>query len=115
MIGAMEPASVASIGTAEVAGGLPRQAKAGTELRRFFRRFIPVGGFVFDIGAHAGNWVDTFRRLVARVVVLEPQPDLVDFLQRRNGQDEYVMLCSQTALGASRGRPGQWPAHESPL
>ena len=31
----------------------------------------------FDVGSHAGNRVRAFRRLGARVVAVEPQPDLV--------------------------------------
>jgi FkbM family methyltransferase len=74
----------------------------GAQLRRFYRRFVPLGGLAFDVGAHAGNRVSTFRRLGARVVALEPQPDFVHLLQRRFGQDAQVTLLPQ-ALGRAPG------------
>lgn len=74
----------------------------GVQLRRFYRRFVPAGGLAFDVGAHAGNRVATFRQLGARVVALEPQPDFVRLLQRRFGQDAQVTLLPQ-ALGRAPG------------
>jgi FkbM family methyltransferase len=41
---------------------------------RLYRRFVASGDLVFDIGAHVGDRVGSFRRLGARVVALEPQP-----------------------------------------
>jgi FkbM family methyltransferase len=74
----------------------------GAQLRRFYRRFVPAGGLAFDIGAHVGNRVATFRQLGARVVALEPQPDFVRWLQRRFGHDAQVTLLPQ-ALGRAHG------------
>lgn len=74
----------------------------GVQLRRFYRRFVPARGLAFDVGAHAGNRVATFRQLGARVVALEPQPDFVRLLQRRFGQDAQVTLLPQ-ALGRAPG------------
>jgi FkbM family methyltransferase len=74
----------------------------GAQLRRFYRRFVPAGGLAFDIGAHAGNRVATFRQLGARVVALEPQPDFVRLLRRRFGRDARVTLLPQ-ALGRAAG------------
>lgn len=79
--------------------GIPWRAY---QLRRFYARFVPSDGLAFDIGAHTGNRVETFRQLGARVVALEPQPELVAFLQRRHGRDEQVVLCAQ-AVGRQRG------------
>ncbi|MFY1650640.1 FkbM family methyltransferase [Solwaraspora sp. WMMB762] len=39
-----------------------------------YRRFVAPGDLVFDIGAHVGDRVGSFRRLGARVVAVEPQP-----------------------------------------
>lgn len=75
----------------------------GAQLRRFYRRFVPAGGLAFDVGAHAGNRVDTFRRLGARVVAVEPQPDFVRLLQGRFGSDPGVTLLS-LALGRAPGQ-----------
>jgi FkbM family methyltransferase len=74
----------------------------GRQLRRFYRRFLPVGGLAFDVGAHAGNRVAAFRALGARVVALEPQADFVQLLQRRCGRDPQVCLLPQ-ALGRAPG------------
>lgn len=74
----------------------------GAQLRRFYRRFLPVGGLAFDVGAHAGNRVAAFRQLGARVVALEPQPDFVRLLGRRFGRDAQVALLPQ-ALGRAPG------------
>lgn len=75
----------------------------GAQLRRFYRRFVPDGGLAFDVGAHAGNRVDAFRRLGARVVAVEPQADFVHLLQRRFAHDPQVTLLPQ-ALGRAPGR-----------
>jgi FkbM family methyltransferase len=74
----------------------------GAQLLRFYRRFVPHGGLAFDIGAHTGNRVGTFRRLGARVVALEPQPDFADWLRRRFAGDAGVSLREQ-AVGRSAG------------
>ncbi len=75
----------------------------GAQLRQFYRRFVPAGGLAFDVGAHAGNRVEAFRRLGARVVALEPQPDFVQLLQRRFGGDPQVLVLAQ-ALGRAPGQ-----------
>lgn len=41
---------------------------------QLYRRFVGPADLVFDIGAHVGDRVGSFRRLGARVVALEPQP-----------------------------------------
>lgn len=74
----------------------------GAQLRRFYRRFVPAGGLAFDVGAHAGNRVAAFRRLGARVVALEPQPDFVRLLQRRFASDPQVTV-RPVALGRAPG------------
>lgn len=73
------------------------------QLRRFYSRFVPAGGLAFDAGAHAGNRIDAFRSLGARVVALEPQPDFVRLLQRRFAVDPQVVLLAQ-ALGRAPGQ-----------
>jgi len=68
-----------------------------------YRRFVPDGGLVFDIGAHLGDRTQAFRRLGARVVALEPQPALMTWLQRFHGRDDGVVLLERAAGAA----PGQ--------
>jgi FkbM family methyltransferase len=79
--------------------GIPWRA---LQLRRFYARFVPAGGLAFDIGAHTGNRVQTFRRLGARVVALEPQPDLMVWLQQQHGADGNVALRAE-AVGRAPG------------
>jgi len=40
---------------------------------RLYRRFVQPGDLVFDVGAHVGDRIASFRRLGARVVAIEPQ------------------------------------------
>lgn len=75
----------------------------GWQLRRFYRRFVPFGGLAIDVGAHTGNRVGAFRRLGARVVALEPQPDFADWLNRRFGGDSGVTVLTQ-AVGRTEGQ-----------
>jgi FkbM family methyltransferase len=74
----------------------------GRQLQRFYRRFVPAGGLAFDIGAHAGNRVEAFRGLGARVVAVEPQTDFVQILHRRFGRDPMVTVLA-CALGRTAG------------
>lgn len=39
-----------------------------------YARFLRAGDLAFDIGAHVGDRISSFRRLGASVVALEPQP-----------------------------------------
>lgn len=40
-----------------------------------YARILKPGGLAFDIGSHVGDRIGSFRRIGARVVALEPQPD----------------------------------------
>ncbi|HET6468512.1 MAG TPA: FkbM family methyltransferase [Geminicoccaceae bacterium] len=65
-------------------------------LDRFYRRFVPAGGLCFDVGAHVGDRTACFRRLGARVVAVEPQPDfdrLLAWLFRNDPQVEVLPLA----------------------
>lgn len=73
------------------------------QLRRFYRRFVPAGGLAFDVGAHTGNRLQAFLDLGARVVAVEPQPELAARLARRHGTDARVHLV-EGALGRAPGR-----------
>ncbi len=48
---------------------------------RLYSQFVKPGDLVFDVGAHVGNRIASFRRLGARVVAVEPQPALVRTLK----------------------------------
>lgn len=79
--------------------GIPFRA---SRLRRFYSQFVEPGSLCFDVGAHAGNRVRCWRRLGARVVAIEPQPDFVRVLRWLYGRDEHVEIVP-LAVGRSAG------------
>jgi FkbM family methyltransferase len=79
--------------------GIPFRAR---RLARLYAPFIGSGGLAFDIGAHAGNRVRAFRRLGARVVAVEPQPDFVRLLEALYGRDRDVTIVV-AAVGRAIG------------
>ncbi|RAI58722.1 FkbM family methyltransferase [Roseicella frigidaeris] len=71
-------------------------------LDAFHRRFLGPGELAFDIGAHVGDRVASFRRLGARVVAVEPQPRLARLLRLLFGRDAGVALQA-VLVGAAPG------------
>jgi FkbM family methyltransferase len=69
---------------------------------RLYAQFVQPGDLVFDIGAHVGDRVASFRRLGARVVAIEPQPALVRTLRLLYGRDRWVAV-EPIAIGARAG------------
>ncbi|MGQ0456758.1 MAG: FkbM family methyltransferase [Hyphomicrobium sp.] len=69
-----------------------------------YARFIKPGDLVFDVGAHVGDRVSSFRRLGARVVALEPQPLLYRTLRLIHGRDPAVALLKVAAAEQSSER-----------
>jgi FkbM family methyltransferase len=61
---------------------------------RLYKRFIAPRDLVFDIGAHVGDRISSFRRLGARVVALEPQPLAHRALRLIHGRDQDVVLLA---------------------
>src|SRR6476620_1541006 len=57
---------------------------------RLYGEFVRSGDLVFDIGAHVGDRTACFRRLGARVVAVEPQPDCAALLRSEFGADGQV-------------------------
>ena len=62
-----------------------------------YARFLAPGDLAFDIGAHVGDRVSSFRRLGARVVALEPQPGPARLLRLLHGRDPQVALVRAAA------------------
>jgi FkbM family methyltransferase len=54
--------------------------------------FVQRGDLVFDVGAHVGDRVASFRRLGARVVAVEPQPAMVRVLRLFYGRSALVAI-----------------------
>jgi FkbM family methyltransferase len=70
---------------------------------RLYREFLGPGDLGFDVGAHVGGRVRTWRRLGARVVAVEPQPDCLRVLRLFFGRDRGVTVVP-CAVGAAPGR-----------
>jgi FkbM family methyltransferase len=79
--------------------GIPFRAR---RLARLYAPYVASGGLAFDVGAHAGNRVRAFRRLGARVVAVEPQPDFVRLLEALYGRDQFVTIVP-AAVGRAIG------------
>ncbi len=71
-------------------------------MNRLYARFVQRGDLVFDIGAHVGDRVASFRRLGCRVVAVEPQPALVKTLKLLYGRSADVAI-EAVAVGRTAG------------
>ena len=71
-------------------------------LRRFYRPLVGPGDLVFDVGAHLGDRAAAFAALGARVVALEPQPQVVSWLRRLVGRNDRITVRAE-AVGRSAG------------
>lgn len=67
-----------------------------------YAQWLHPGDLAFDIGAHVGDRISSFRRLGARVVALEPQPGPARAIRLIHGRDREVTLV-EAACG---DRPG---------
>lgn len=72
-------------------------------MTRLYGEFLGPGDLGLDIGAHVGSRVRAWRRLGARVVAVEPQPDFTRILRLFFGRDAAVTIEAR-AVGA---RPGK--------
>lgn len=70
---------------------------------RLYGNFVRAGDLVFDVGAHVGDRVASFRRLGARVVAVEPQWAMVRALQLLYGRDRSVTI-EAVAVGGQAGK-----------
>jgi FkbM family methyltransferase len=61
-------------------------------MEAFYSQFLTPGDLAFDIGSHVGNRVRAFRRVGARVVAVEPQPDFARLLRLLYGRDTGVVI-----------------------
>jgi FkbM family methyltransferase len=77
-------------------GDRPRAAA----MDRLYAGFVRRGDLVFDVGAHVGDRVASFRRLGARVVAVEPQPALIKVLRLLYGRRAGVAI---EAVAVGRG------------
>lgn len=77
--------------------------KRAAAMDRLYADFVRSGDLVFDVGAHVGDRVASFRRLGARVVAVEPQRAMVRALRLLHGRDRLVTI-EAVAVGAQAGR-----------
>jgi FkbM family methyltransferase len=77
--------------------------------REFYGQFIRPGSLCFDVGAHLGDRIRTWRHLGARVIAIEPQPACLSVLRTLYGRDPQVTLLPH-AIGA---KPGAATLHVS--
>jgi FkbM family methyltransferase len=70
---------------------------------RLYRSFMQPGDLVFDVGAHVGDRVASFRRLGARVVAVEPQVAMATVLKLLYGFSSSVAI-EQVAVGREAGK-----------
>jgi FkbM family methyltransferase len=82
-----DPAASAIRRSLEFYYGDPRQDAAMDAL---YAKFVRPGDLVFDIGAHVGDRIGSFRRLGARVVALEPQPLCIRAIRDIYADDDDV-------------------------
>src|SRR6187549_53695 len=73
-----------------------------TAMDAMYAHFVQPGDLVFDIGAHVGDRIGSFRRLGALVLALEPQPGLVRVLRWMYGRNRRVLIL-QAAVGRREG------------
>jgi FkbM family methyltransferase len=99
MLGAVRTAH-ATIRSFRVYYGDKGQAAA---MDRLYGSFVRPGDLVFDVGAHVGDRVASFRRLGARVVAVEPQRAMVRALKLLHGRSKSVAI-EAVAVGRKSGR-----------
>jgi FkbM family methyltransferase len=99
MLGAVRTAR-ATLRSFRIYYGDRRRAAA---MDRLYGSFIRSGDLVFDVGAHVGDRVASFRRLGARVVAVEPQPTMVRALRLLYGRNASVAI-EAVAAGREPGR-----------
>jgi len=80
---------------------------------RLYGRFVQPGDLVFDIGAHVGDRVASFRRLGARVVAAEPQPAAAKVLRLLYGRNQNVVI-EAAAVGRGTGAIGMMINRDNP-
>ncbi|MFC3282275.1 FkbM family methyltransferase [Litchfieldella rifensis] len=82
-------------------------------LRELYGEFLAPGDLAFDIGAHLGDRSAAFAALGARVVALEPHPQLFRWLTRLVGHHVGITLLPQAA-GAECGQAELAVSHATP-
>jgi FkbM family methyltransferase len=70
---------------------------------RLYSSFVEPGDLVFDVGAHVGDRIASFRRLGGRIVAVEPQRAMARVLWLLYGRSSSVAI-ETVAVGREPGR-----------
>jgi FkbM family methyltransferase len=70
--------------------------------QRFYQQFIKKGDLCFDVGANMGSRTETFSKLGAKIIAIEPTQNCSQVLRDKFGTNPNVTLL-QIALGAEIG------------
>jgi FkbM family methyltransferase len=76
----------------------PDLHRASAATRARLREFVSKGDLVFDVGANVGDITALFLDIGARVVSVEPNPELAKLIRKRHG-----VIVEAAALGAEVG------------
>jgi len=82
----------------------PEQAARRRRIRELTREFVQPGSLVFDVGANRGEYSRLYTRLGARVVAVEPNPELAPLI--KEVAPEAVVVTA--AAGAEAGEADLW-------
>jgi FkbM family methyltransferase len=77
--------------------------------RRWYGQFVSPGDLVFDVGAHRGDYAETFRELGARVVAVEANPELAREITRRFPG----IAVEAVAVGSRVGQARLWRGRDT--
>lgn len=78
-------------------------AERDAAMDALYGRFVRSGDLAFDIGSHVGDRIGAFRRLGARVIAVEPQPDCLSAIRAIYGDDPDVVVV-EAACARETGR-----------
>ena len=90
--------------------GLPFHHQA---LTRIYAPFIRPGDLCFDIGAHIGDRIRAWSKLDARIIAVEPHPEMMRWLRRWYGKKGNIVLLEQ-AVSAQPGTANLWISRLTP-
>lgn len=79
-----------------------RDKKLKPERIKFYSHFIQEGNICFDVGANIGSRTDIFLQLGAKVISVEPQPEVFSYLNKRFHSDNNFVGVNK-ALGDTEG------------
>ena len=71
-------------------------------MKRLYGQFVKAGDLAFNVGANIGTRTAVFVALGAKVIALEPQPDVATALRQRFCNEKAVNVI-QAAAGAKDG------------